>query len=264
MRAALCFLVLGLSSTLCLSQTASPTVTRDPQAVNILKQAYAVMTLGTQLDVKDSIVEAVISRGVGLSRQQSAVTLKSKGQFVRIDARESARSVVVGRGRSSYKDDKGWRLVLDPNTVNRQIEHLPAQLLADLLTRNDVELTYVGIVQLDGESFHRVKAGNVHRLGAAADAEMLERVRRNSEVDLFIHATSNLLVKISYPLVSLSDWRRSVPVEVTYEDYRDSAGVLVPFHQSKSMAGQSYAELSIRSVRFNVGLNDSDFSGGLR
>jgi hypothetical protein len=69
------------------------------------------------------------------------------------------------------------------------------------------------------------------------------------------------VVKVSYLLLSDTDWRRGRPLEVYYSDYRDVGGVAIPFQQKRVFSGTPVAELHLTSVQFNVGLSDSEFVG---
>jgi hypothetical protein len=130
-------------------------------------------------------------------------------------------------------------------------------LLAHELARSDLSLAYIGLEAVEGHQAHRVRVARVSNLGSPVD----EQITKNSEIDLFVDAQTFLVLKVSYIHLSETDWRRGVPMEIYYDDYRNVDGVLVPFYQRKVFNGTPISEMRITSVAFNVGLADTDFEG---
>jgi hypothetical protein len=229
---------------------------RDPQALVVLQHAAASMGVARLASVQDSVVEATAS--LPGRQPEGTITIKTKGNDrMRWDGTKGGEtnSEVVSRGRPSRSTREGWRSGPSANSQHRRPDHLPALLLTHELPRAEVSLTYVGLEEVEGRQTYHVRVARVSNLGNPVD----EQITKNSELDLFIDAQTFLVLKVYYIHLSETDWRRGVPMEIYYGDYRNVDGVLVPFHQRKVFNGTTISEIRITSVRFNVGLADTDF-----
>jgi hypothetical protein len=229
---------------------------RDPQAITVVQLAATNMGVARLATVEDSLVEATAS--LPGQPAEGTITIKTKGaDRMRWDGTKGGEthSEVISRGRPSRSTRDGWRSGPSSNSRNRRADHMPALLLTHELPRTEVSLTYVGLEEVEGRQAHRVRMARVSNLGNALD----EQLTKNSELDLLIDAQTFLVLKVSFIHLSETDWRRGLPMEIYYGDYRSVDGVAVPFYQRREFNGTPISELRITSVRFNIGLPDSDF-----
>jgi hypothetical protein len=208
--------------------------------------------------VKDSVVEAIFTRVSAEGRSNTTVTLKTLGRSIRVDTINPRTSSIITIGQSYHRNNEVWNRVNEPNARNRHVEHLPGYLLAELLSRTDVTLHYLGLISLQGRTVHHIKTTTIYRTAAVDDGTLSDQLTKNSRLDLFVDATTNLVAKISFTQISFTDWRRGLPVEILYDDYRHVEGMRIPFRQKRLLGGNLTSELSITSASFNVGLRPVD------
>lgn len=231
-------------------------VTRDPQALQILHQSSAAMGAAGLVQVADSVVEAAVN--LPGDPPEGTVTISTKGSDrLRWDGSKNGQinTEVINRGRPARSAPNGWRSGPSANSINRRADHLPGLLLTYELAREDLSVTYVGLEDVEGQKAHRVRVARVSNLGNPAD----EQLTKNSELDLFVDAQTSLVVKISYVHWSETDWRRGLPMEIFYGDYRKVGVVLVPFYQRRVLNGTPISEMRLTSAAFNTGLSDAFF-----
>jgi len=232
----------------------------DLQVVTILQQSAAVMGAGNLAQVQDSLVQGTAS-APGKSESR-AFTIKAKGtNLFRLEAAEPGQAptvAVVNRGRPSRQTREGWKGGPSANTRHRRADHIPALMLAQELLRADLSATYVGLEDVEGRGAHRIRLA---RVSSTLGNELDQRLTKNSEMDVFVDAQTFLVVKLSYVHLTETDWRRGLPMEIHYSDYRNLGGVLIPTFQRRVFNGQPLSDMRISSVAFNVGLADSEFEG---
>jgi hypothetical protein len=218
--------------------------------------ALAFQASSSKPDLSDAVLHATVRNATDEKDVGIAVTVKFRGKDERIESVAGA-SVFAG-GRVMRVDEQGrWRSIVDPNSRNRRNERIPALLLRDFLASSDYDVS--AIPATEGSQEHLRVRRLVH-----VNPEIDEKLMKDSEIDVFLDAKTNLVSKIRYSIVSVNDWRRMVEVEVTYEDYREIKGVLVPFKQKKYLAGQLYSEMTVIDADFDTGLTADEFKGGSR
>jgi hypothetical protein len=159
---------------------------------------------------------------------------------------------VLTPGKTQRADTSGsLRPLSDTNARARKIEHLPVLFLKDLID-SDYQCTSVSATDLEGK---HLRVSKKRQLTAVADST------QNAETEVFFDQSSFLVSKLRFKMVSLNDWRRTIPVEILYDDYREIAGVKVPFRQRKYLAGQLYSELTLTAISLDTGISDSAFLG---
>ena len=232
---------------------------REPQAVAILEQAYAVSSDLPAADLHGSVVHARV-RGRDESTS-TAIVIKTRGRAIRTES--PADTSLTTHGRSNHRDNSGvaWKDAPDPNAGHRHADHLPAYLLAEFLLRTDVALSYVGVEQIDGRPTHHVRAVPFVNFPEGTDPEFIRQHLANATTDLYIDADTLLLTQVTFTQVSVTDWRRGALVTIRYSDYRTLGGLKVPARQTRHFAGQLAWELTLDSVERNTGLPSSDFTG---
>lgn len=249
--------LVSLTAQLFAQSAVVPAPVREPQAELVLQQSLT--TNSSVQEVRDSVVRGTLIRHGGGPPHEAHVTIKSRGRSKRVDVDGTSRTHVTARGKSSARDEHGWHGFHDPNSANRHIEHLPSGLITELLKRSDISLHYVGQEILNGRSVHHLRAHTVHHLGPLGDPEIVNRLNKNSELDLYLDVESHLLTRLTFTQISMTDWRRGLLVTIDYEDYREFHGSKIPARQRKSLAGQLISELLIMSATLNSGLQASEF-----
>ncbi len=254
LRAACCLVVLVLACPIRAQQVSQ----RDPQAVAVLQRCLAAMGGTSAAAVQDSVVQ-----GTSLLSQNAAtpVTIKTKGpDRMRWDTALGGKpsAVVMNRGQQLQQTEKGWRSGPSPNAVNARPHHLPGLMLAYELARKDSAASFVGTETLNNRQVQHVK---LVRVSAVGNPDMDAQLAKNSTLDIFVDAQSFMITKISYLQVSETDWRRSLPVDIYYADYRSISGMAVPVVQSTYFNGKAAGVLHIISVALNSGVADTEFVG---
>lgn len=78
--------------------------------------------------------------------------------------------------------------------------------------------------------------------------------------DLYIHPDTLLVAKLVYHIRAPQNLLQTVPIEVTYEDYRFISGIAVPFRVTYSLRGQTLSQYQVTSFGVNQGARESDFN----
>lgn len=244
--------VLLLSVPISAQQTTLPGAKRDPQAVSILTQAVSV---------------------AGGTAAFSAITDYTASGLITYALRGNLQGTVVlsGRGPSELRMDmslptgKNSYVVNGPQTTTANTTEgtdqqniqapmmagnlaLPYRELAALLISSQCDLTYNGIVQVDGRSAYEVR---VRRTGQHSNASFLTY----HTIDFLIDS-STLLLYMTRDAVP----RNAAPRQIRYSDYRAVNGVLVPFSIDQEIGGERTFLIHLDQITFGPGLQDSTFS----
>jgi hypothetical protein len=126
---------------------------------------------------------------------------------------------------------------------------LPYRELTFLLNSTRFNLTYQGIVQVDGRSVHDVRAEGIP-VGQHPPHSFLVY----HTIDIFIDA-STLQVYMVQDAVP----RHAVPRQIRYSNYTVVNGILVPFSIDQQVGGERTFVIHLNQISFNVGLQDSTF-----
>jgi hypothetical protein len=244
------------------AQLTVPTVpVRDPQAMALLRATLAAMGGQGAAALQDTVVQATVTPPADMPGTPGTLTITTKGVgMIRTDGSGGGKtaSTIFNNGRELRSTDKGWVTAHAANANHKRIEHLPVLMLFQEIARGEISATYVGQETLDGRAVHRISIARVSSIG---NPEIDQTMTRNSQLEVFIDAQTNLVAKISYLHISETDWRMGLPMEIYYDDYRNVGGIAVPFHQRHFYAGRPIGEMQITSVAVNQGTPDSTFKG---
>ncbi|GEM_PF-3074911 len=229
-------------------------VQRDPQAVAILRQSIAAMG-GATVPLNDTVVQATVSNPSAGSAPRPVTIKTLGGDRIRWDA--GGEAMVVSGGRGMRLKGGQWTSAPALNARNRRVEHIPALLLMAELVRGEVSVAYLGEEAVDGRTTKQVRVARV----AVTTGDYDRQLTKNSELDLFIDSQTFLLLKLSYTQPLAFDWREGVPMEVFYADYRNVAGLAIPFAQRSVLNGNVISELQIIGIQLNTGLVAAEFEG---
>jgi hypothetical protein len=130
---------------------------------------------------------------------------------------------------------------------------LPLLLLAPVVNSSGYRVTYVGLVQVNGQSAHDIQIQRVLGGGAAQN----ELLRQSTAIDFFINPTTYEVVMMR-DILFMGISRHSVR-EVQYSDYKPQGGVQVPFSIGEQLDSCPIRQIQLDRIAFNSGLQDSDF-----
>lgn len=254
------FLLILSSSPRLNSQQSTTTPQRDARAVDILKQclnlAGGVSTIGA---VADYTASGAITYHWAGKDVDGNVTLRGRGldQF-RMDASlpTGVRSWAASRGVSSQlAEDGSVSRTRGFATLNPSSFVLPYLLLAAALKSPNYNLSFKGVVEVDGHSAYDLQVGTI----MPAESNPQSSSTGIDVTDFFIDSST-------WEVLMMRDMARpqrnslAGPVhEIRFSDYRAVSGVVVPFSIKEAVGGQETWVMHLSSVTFNPGLSDSTF-----
>jgi hypothetical protein len=239
------------------AQQSTPSATppqRDPQAVSVLQQSFAAM--GGALPA-DSVATGTISLVEGSSTPQGTISISTRGidqSLEDITLPNDHRIVVYSRLAAAETRAGKTKVTSLELALSSQTPDFPLPLVAWALNSPDAAVSYVGLEQVNGESFHHIRVWN-----AFASNPVLQSRAEFSMRDIWIDATRFLPRKMSYLRRLAAGAIPRIPVEVSYTDYQQVSGILYPFQIQKNFNGTPWATIVITGVKLNTGLSDSDF-----
>ncbi len=234
---------------------------RDPQAVAVLRATLATMGGPGAAVIQDTVVQATVTPPANLGGSPGTLTITTKGAgMIRTDGSGGGKtaSTIFNNGRETRSTERGWVTAHAANANHKRIDHLPALMIFYEIARAEISATYVGEETLEGRFVHHI---SITRISNTGNPSIDETATRNSQLDVFVDAQTNMVAKISYRHVAENDWRQSLSMEIYYDDYRTVNGIAVPFHQRHFYAGHPIGEMQVTSVAVNQGAPDTLFKG---
>jgi hypothetical protein len=247
------------------TQPALPPTIKDPQAVNILNQALTVA--GGAAAIK-AVTDYTATGNVTYHwnpEVQGSVTVRGLGLGqIRVDANlpRGVHSSVLSGGQTTTKAEDGRLSQYPPpypvpssDAFPYQPPMFPGSLvlphtqLTVVLNNPRFNISYKGIVQLDGNSVHDVQVQPILP-GQTQPDSMTEY----HTIDFFIDTTTLQLV------MTQDNVPKHIVHQIRYSDYRNVGGVQVPFSIGEQMDGQKTRDIQLSQVSFNVGLQVSTFA----
>jgi hypothetical protein len=259
----LCLLLLNISVSGQQTQQAT-TPTQDPQAVSVLNQALTVAGGAPAiLAIQDYMGSGSITYPEQ-DAQGTVTVLGLRGTEFRMDANLPAgmRSWAVDDGVITSKSEAGtiWSMALKEAVPSSdafpfQTPLFPASIafpdrqLAAVVGNPSYELTYKGVVQIDGHTVYDIQLRRSSSQSASGSTSVLPPRSK----DIFVDTTSFQVVKVSDTLP------KGVQHELHYSDYRPVVGVLMPFSITEDVAGQEGWTVQLSQIIFNTGLQEASF-----
>jgi hypothetical protein len=239
--------------------------TIDTQSAAVL--TAATVALGRGHPVNDITLTGSATNFNGTTNDSGTATIKIKGaDESRVDSAFSAgtQSEVRGlqgatpRGSATVGTQPAQHLPLH-NLLTPACWASPASLISAIFRPGSV-VSYAGLEQRFGIAVDHLRASylppSVHFPSDVAAASF----RRLATFDLYLDAGTHLPVSMAFTLHSDRDTAIDFPVEVTYADYRNSFGVLMPYRIKRLIRGRPNLDLTVSSVTVNSGLSDTDFT----
>jgi hypothetical protein len=197
--------------------------------------------------------------------EQGSVTVRGLAlDQIRVDANlpRGVRSWIISDGQTTIKSEVGavWQYppsypIPSSDAFPYQPPLIPASLglpdwqLSTTLNGPQFNLSYKGIVQLDGHSVHDVLVKYIP-FGQAQSDSMAEY----HTIELFIDTTTLQLV------MTQDNVPKHIIHQIRYSSYRNVNGVLVPFSIAEEMSGQHTWDMQVSQISFNTGLQNSAFT----
>ncbi|SRR5713101_6761767 len=234
--------------------TAPPPVTKDAQAVSIVTQALvAAGGIPAITGITDYTGTGNITYHLGVDQDvQGSVTVRGKGlnQF-RLDANlpSGVRSEATD-GFSTIRNEDGSvkKLRTQPPLYPARLALPYLQLRAALISRG-LSLSYKGSADIDGRSLQDIQIQRILPGGPGQTRAISDYLT----IDFFIDP-STLQVVLMQDAVPYHQVR-----QIRYGDFRPVSGVVVPFSIGETIMGQNTWLIHLDQMRFNPGLQDSDF-----
>jgi hypothetical protein len=166
------------------------------------------------------------------------------------------RSWAASRGVSSQQaEDGSLSRTRGFATLNPSSFALPYLLLAAAFKSPNYNLSFKGVVEIDGHSAYDLQVGST----LPAGSDPLSSSSGIDVTDFFIDSST-------WQVLMMRDLARpptnslAGPVhEIRFSDYRAVNGVLVPFSIKEAVGGQETWVMHLSNVIFNPGLSDSTF-----
>lgn len=170
----------------------------------------------------------------------------------RLDGQTPTGSMSVRiHGRSGkIQAPDGKIYILSPESAALGALQFELPRMEDLKTRSSA-LDH-GLVTIDGASLHRV----------TIERPLIERplisARKNLAVDFYFDPSTHLLVK-TVTAIQLDGARNNLLQIITYGDYRQVNGVMIPFHISRVLDGQKQWTIQLSEATLNPSLQSTYF-----
>lgn len=235
------------------AQQAPTTVTKDPQAVTVLNQVIGAAGGVTAIS---AIVDVIGTGNITYSQPstlQGTLTVRGRGmnQF-RLDATLPAgvRSQAISQGQVSATAVDGTAVQINAQApACPSCLVLPYLLMVPALNSPWFNLSYKGIVQLDGRSVHDISVQEV--IPGLPDPSGV--FAEYHTVDFFIDAST----------FQVSMFQDTVPNhllrQIRFSNYQTVNGILAPFSFTEQSGGLQTWSIQLTNITFNTGLQDSDF-----
>ena len=242
-----------------------PIATKDPQAVSVVNQALAVAGgLTAIVAVSDYTATGNITYHWTQDVQGSLTVQARWPGDVRVDASlaTGGRSRVISAGQTATKTESGAISRYPPSytlpssdAYPYQPPMFPASLvlpelqLAAVLKSSRLDLSYKGIVQLNGHPVHDVQA-----LRTPLVAGQTDTMAEYHTLDFFIDTSTFQVV------MTQDSMPKHIVHQLQYSNYTAVNGLLVPFAVAEETGGQQTWNMQLTQIKFNTGLQDPAFA----
>ena len=241
-------------------QTSPAPTASSPQAVTLASQA--LMALTGSIQVNDVTLTGTGTRTAGSDVESGNVSLKAlAGGEARLDLTVTGGTRSEVRNLDANNAPQGFWVGLD-GTVNSMASHncatdaawfFPALSVLSQLSNPNLLVTYVG-----NETRGGVSVQHLHFLiqNPAATGPF----QQLSAEDVYLNASSNLPVAITFSAHPDNDASANIPAEIDFSNYQAVNGVQVPFRVQRLLNGSVLFDLTIQSATVNSGLTAAAFS----
>lgn len=236
------------------SQSSPPK--RDPQALALLAGMHAAMGGPAAAQLRDTETQAqVTTPGLAGTSTTSSVTIRTLGLGSIRSERTTAQGLAVftaTASSSATQDSTGSVQQVSRSSLgNAGISHIPALSILAGWMNASMRAEYLGLETLGSASVHHI------RITPALPPETPKELE--SPCEIYVDAQSFLVAKLVYLVRRPENLRKTMPIEVTYSDYRNVAGIAIPFRVQYGQQGSVLSDYAVTSVSFNRGVAASQF-----
>jgi hypothetical protein len=243
------------------AQQASTGATQNPQAVALLTQSLNAMGGVAAISaIQDYTGTGTITYNWANQPVQAEAKVQSMGvNTLRIDSN-------LNNGTQTWAIDGMAGVFIAPSGTRRNAPvynlaitgglTFPALRLLSILQSASTSVTYVGQVTRNGSTAYQVHCV----LPISPSAPPAPNLPAFGAFDLYIDATSLLVVSLQETAYSETNFQVSFPHEIDFSNYQTVGGVAVPFAITESIGGQQTWSLSLTGLSFNSGLTEAVFT----
>jgi len=236
-------------------------ITKDPQAISIAQSALAAMGgASALLSYQDSEASGTFTVYATNPAVSYPITLKCKGmRETRVELQlpkgTNVRIVNTGRGVIERPDGTVRHLTMN-NTIAERVNHIPRLSILNEYLNSNISVQYQGTAQVNGRKTSVVAV----RYVPTTDPSQGPIFAAMTQSVFYVDQSSGLIDKIQYSKYDENNSNNTQKVEVYFGNYQTVNGISVPFHQTTYTDGSLDSDLNLKSVAFNVGLSDSEFT----
>lgn len=237
-------------------QAIDPHKPKQPSIRNVDGRAIAVLNRALAAHSRGAPLRSGLLVAKDTSATYSPITIKLLGpNLMRIESEIGGQHRVSVHRAAKFFDRSSSKPSLPNNSTLSRSTFVPELLIRSELEQAALEVAYVAQVFIDGRPMHHIQLFR----SQIVKTDIADEVRKNSQLDLYIDAGSFLLAKVTYQAVSASDIAQRLSVDISFSDYRDIGGFLIPFRQTHSIAEHVTHDLVVTSFEPNVPLDINEF-----
>jgi hypothetical protein len=248
-------LVLALSPNL-KSQQPTTSVQRDPQALAAIQQAIVAMGGSNAVaQVQTVIAQGSIASAPGANAP--AGNFVSEDQFTSqghefkdtFQSAELTQNFVSGHGNPGLISN-GQTRKFYPHVANSRLAlHVPAIVLAGVLSNASYSINWVGSITINGQAAVQI---HLH-----LDTDRFSQTL--AAQDWYFDPASGLPLRVEYRVPDTEDPMKFINAAASFSDFRSVQGVLTPFRIQTYEDAHVRHILILSSVTFNQPTPSSDF-----
>jgi hypothetical protein len=238
--------------------TATPTPTRDPQALQIVAQAVNTAGITVAFQFQDLTGSGAITYHWAGKDVAGTVLLRCKGtNEARLDATlpNGTRSWIINDGQGTIMQLDGTTTVIPLSiTANLGLIAAPDLVLSALLTDPTTGVSLIGEQRFNGKTAFQIRVNENFTNWDPASQNAPWAIK-----DYFIDASTYLVIATQTTGFD-ADWpTHKFSYEIDYDGYQQVSGILMPFSVTERVGGQATWTATLSSINFNTGLTDSVF-----
>jgi hypothetical protein len=242
------------------AQQSTPTVQRDPQAVNILNQCLAAAG-GTQAisAIQDFTGSGKITYFWAGQQVSGSVTVRGLGiPLFRLDAQlpSGTRSWLVTGLQGTIKNADGTTTAIPySNAVNLGSLTFPYAGILNALNDSSVSVSTIGTTTVNGRQGTVIQVQQTFSSTDDPTGDLAKFNTKNYVID------SQTFAILETQDTTWSDDGRMRPIqhEVIFSNFTTVSGLSIPFSIAEKLGGQQTWSLQLSSISFNTSLATSVF-----
>jgi len=243
------------------SQTPLPGPNKDAEL--LMNRAFAAITANT-VPITDISLTCAVHRIAGGEDETGTATL---------------RALATGESRMDFTFPSGQRSEVHANSTTGPIGSWsgpdgiakglaqfnilvdsawfsPDLVLSKLVNSKE---TVASAVSSETRSGAAIEHLTLSRQFPSAPAQMSRRMQRDSQMEVYLDASSLLPQALDFNTHPDTDAGRNLLVEIRYSDYKAEQGLVMPFHIQQYVNGALALDLQVQRVELNSGLSPAMF-----